>query len=410
MIPRNRAIVWAAASFLLLARQHAHAQFSLGKGVGKSAAKTEKALPYRPPFSEVPFLLENAPANNPLAPPSFVQAPQYAFPGHEKRPGVSTIEGQMLYDLNDPPKTHYWWNVPLYALTGFPRDGIDWLFGVIGYVPAANLVATGAYEFSGAQFLMRSPDDVHGYGGAANANKHGWREGEGWGFFSIYRHTRFREVDQNLLAQWKKHNEQVEASLDQRNSQVTQYNATVENIRKAYCDKAIEDWKAGRYNDALGRLWSYCPQRPNDYPALACYIACCIQQASSGTKDAQWGEVETQRLLRDWQAGNLPLLIDTLRTDAGRRLNDLEVRYWLTWAYAEMGSHAEALKEARELSENPRTGLRGNLLYFEICAQRFQELDPSKKKEAESAADLLDRMQSAVVRMRVADQAGGASA
>ena len=360
--------------------------------------KSQDAQPYRPPFSEFKFLLEVPPGAKELAPPRFIQSPQYAFPGREKLPGLSVLSGETLYDLERPPRIRQWWKIPLYVVVGMPRDAFDTLFGAAGYVPVVNLALTGGYELLGAQYLMRHPQDYHRYPGRANENKHGWINGDGWGWFSNARHMGFSKVDQERLDQWKQHNERVEAALRKQNEDIRAHNEQIDREAQAYRETARADLAATRYPDALARFWTYCRRRPTDFEALACFLACCIEQAGLGVEHSAWCEQETRRAMASWPAGNFPVLIDVLRKDAARWPDDPGLRYWLTWIYTRMESYPEALAEGRQLGRHPRAGLKDNVLYYEVCLYRLQQLDP--KNEADSIRDLLSRMENAAERMR----------
>jgi tetratricopeptide (TPR) repeat protein len=361
-------------------------------------AEPEPAKPYRPSFSEFEFYIDEPPGAPVIPAPSFIQAPEYSFPGPEKHPPVLALPGQMIYDLDRPPKTRHLWKYPAYVVFGAPRDLVDALFGAVSYVPVLNLALTGAYEYSGAQYLMRHPRDFHAYGGGPNDRGHAWISGTSWGWFSNAKRTRFVETDQARLSAYKAHNDQVLSRLAVMNESAQSGNEEIDRQARAYFEQARRDWQAGRYAEALARLWSYCLRRPTDYEARAYLAACCMQQAGVGVKHARWCDQQVRRSLAEWPPGSLPVLIQTLRRHIQGQPDDLNARHWQIWIYTRLGSYAEALAEGRRLAADPGAGMRENSLYYEVCMRRLQELSP--EEDFEAIVDLLRRLENAVERMR----------
>ncbi len=375
--------------------------------VARAERKTKSKL-YRPALSEFPFLIEAA-SDPPSRPPAFLNDPKYAYVARETAQPVSSIPGERFYDLSQPPRIRYYWKIPLYALFGAPRDLIDMLFGACSRVPPFNLAFTGAYEFSGLQFLVRHRQDWHEYGGYSNAAGHGWIDGvNGWGWFSNYRNARFSEIDEARLESWKKHNAALEAKLNEKNVAAAGHREMLQGESERYLAIARADYEAGRFQDALARLWAYLRATPTDYDAKARYLACCARFAGQGGAEADWARAEIRRMLREWPLGSVSALCWSLKNHVERWPDDQEARYWLVWAYARLSSYAEALEESAALLQMPGAGVREQLLVFEICLERLQQL--SKPEDARAAADLLARMEKSVAALRGAGPEAAAAA
>ncbi|MCH8859477.1 MAG: hypothetical protein IID54_07875, partial [Proteobacteria bacterium] len=343
------------------------------------------------------FLRDPDPGKTEISTPSFVQEPQFSFGRQEKKPGVSTLHDQFLYDLEDTPQKHYWWKHPVYWVTCMPRDVIDSICGGLGYIPPFSLL-TGAYEVSGAQYLLRHPSDFHRYLGLANDNGHGWIGGETWGWFSNRHQFVFHEIDTVKVKQREAHNLGVEQELAKKNLVVEQHNETLDETARLYFDLALGAWEAGRFLESMARFWSYTLNRPADMQARAHYAVSLVHQAALAQKHSPWCEQETRRLFALWPSGNLIQLAQGLQQASERFPEHPRFTYWLTWVHARMGSYSEALSAGRLMARRPWAGPKENSLYFEICMRRLQELDPAE--DAEVILDLVQRMDVAVQRLR----------
>ncbi len=355
------------------------------------AIEPEAPKPYRPAFSEFAFLTSARQNVSDTRPPDFVHSTDLPFPVQTSGPLGAYDPAARLYDLDNPPQDRHWLKIIAYPIVGFPRDVVDSLFGVAGYVPLVSLPVTGVYELAGIQYLTRHYRDFHRYPGTANRNGHGWVGGTGWGWFSNLNWTDFNEVDEEELARRKAHNAAVESQLAQKSEAIRLVTEEQRRLTRQYLDKALEEYRGGHYSEALPRLWAYCQSRPNDLSAQVYYLICLAQENGVVVGKSQWRLREMNRILPEWPEAGLIDAVTILRTHLQESPEDREVRYWLCWAYARMGAYGDMMDEARILASDPRCGMRENTLVFEAAMKRLQLLEPEKNRlDILSSLDLLD--------------------
>ncbi len=355
--------------------------------------ETEPDVSFRPVISEVDFMFEpRAGEQSPL--PGFLNDPAAAYAIGVRKDAIHLAGAQPYHDPESLSEVTHWHRISAYAFAGFPRDLIDGVFGAASFIPVLNFAITGAYEYSGAQFLMRHRNDAHLYGGHANENNHGWIDGESWGWFSNFHQTSFSEVDDAKLKNLQAHNQQVEDLLKQKKEEAESGNLSVDLLATEYLMETLRIWEEGQQELALARLRNMCLARPNDYKALSYYLACLVHTLDSGATDKNWLTAEIRQCVTRFPPSHYDVLTNVTRERVSGHPERLAPRLLLTWTYARMGSWYDALTEAEAMVSLPNAGLREHTLYAEVILQRLPVETDSRAR-----ADLLQRLSQTVGRM-----------
>lgn len=309
------------------------------------------------------FYFQPDPPNAPhreIEPPSWLELAPGEAEGLVWQDPVRTLPGRRRYDLSEEPRKTYWWNYPLYGLLGFPRDLVDGFFGAVSKVGGLNILVTGIfYEVVPMQVLMRDWRDWHRWPGRANKQGHGWIDApEGWGFFSKYRHTKFRPVNDKRLAAWQAHNEAIDRDVARRNREIEEVNAHVAERREAFMEKTRTAYKRRDYRNTVARLWAYLGADPRDREAKAMLIASLVA-VSPNLAERAWGEAALRHQLRTSPQSVLVAAKEELREMAKRHPETEEIPYYLVWVCTRLRAYGEAYTEAgRLLARDP-----GNVLW-----------------------------------------------
>lgn len=153
---------------------------------------------------------------------------------------LEEVPGKPFHDIDPPPTKTAYYKYPVYAVLGFPRDLVDGLFGLIGFVPFVNLPVTGvAYEVVPTQILFRDYRDWHGWGGTRNKNDHGWIDSESWGWFPNYNQTKFELVNERKLEQWRAENAELASELQSMNQRIDAHNQAIRSRQETARDYAL---------------------------------------------------------------------------------------------------------------------------------------------------------------------------
>jgi hypothetical protein len=209
------------------------------------------------PEMESCYLGEVQGAPGAIAVPAGVQDAEATIRTMAFQARVRSLPGIWVYKLDNPPRSHAWWNYVIYPVLGFPRDCFDGLFGVARIVPLINLMTTMPYEATGAQFLFRDPRDCHRWPGYRNHNGHGWIDNDGWGYFSNLHQTRFSWVDKARLEFRKSHNETAIRQIADYNKKIDAANDAANELRRKYIAEARRLFKNKRYEDVVNRMAGY---------------------------------------------------------------------------------------------------------------------------------------------------------
>lgn len=390
---------WAlacAVSFILIshcARRSAAQEFSLELGEAVEWITAGRSEEVRIP-SDAPELLRYPMESRPIDPLL------------DRLPGASEPE------TGASTGSAAWWKVPIYLGLGLPRDLVDGVFGVLGRVPVVNLVAVGlAYEIVPTQIFIRDPRDWHRWGGAVNANGHGWlprsysyhnarydsppgsgdaetAKGpllpeDGWGFFPTAHSMQFRYFGGASSELESFEDEEAREDLQALNRQIDWQNRQIAQRQRAARSEAIAAIDRADGFEAVARMAPYHVAYPTDESAHALLLNALAVHGDAGPPWARpylWQEIREAgwRVLRQTRT-----LLEKSHRDHGANVTVAEA---LVFVQTRLGEFAAALEVARAASQIAQDNPIRARLYFEAALQAGDE--PS----AAAALELLERL------------------
>ena len=312
-----------------------------------------------------------APEAKPAKEPAWVAAGRKGVANLIQRNKVNSLPGMRKYDLSRPPRRFYWWNLPIYAVLGFPRDLIDGFFGSLSLAEIAifepfNLVLTGVgYELVPTQVLARHPSDWHRWPGRRNANGHGWFDGE-WGFFSNLHYTTFIRTNEKRLDVWRTHNQVVDDKMAAENAKIDQENAEVRAKRAAYIRETRRLFDEGKHRVVIQRLVGYREIDPLNQDARAMLAVSLIDDLPEIAEN-QWAYGAIHDLLWGSSREVLIPIRDELEAMREAKPHDDEICRYLVAINMRLRSFAQAMSAAEELVARDPSNVTFLRLRFEVA-------------------------------------------
>lgn len=240
-------------------------------GAGLGWADEDQA--FEPYVSQARELIGGKEAREVTIPVAAAELKTYNLKPEQAKELVTQIPGKSPRQVTPAPMARAWWNYPLYAVVGFPRDVVDSFFGALSYVPGIGLPLVWVpYEFIPTQALFRDPRDWHRWMGYSNARGHGMVDGTSWGFFPSFNSWTMTYPSPRLARKNAIFNENLRKEIQESNKKIEETNQTVSYRTRDVRTKALAAIQAGNGREAAMRMIAYQQAFPLDEGAFALYV------------------------------------------------------------------------------------------------------------------------------------------
>lgn len=358
------------------------------------AASRSRAEDFAPDLGETLDWLarEAAPLAEPgdpaPAPTGSPEVSDHAMSAERTESLLEQLPGRPFNVVDPKPQSRAYWKYPIYLVIGLPRDAVDTVFGFFSFWPIVNIPVVGVvYETAPTQFIMRDPRDWHRwpFGRRNPKTKHGFIDGQSWGWFPTARSMKFVRDDEKKLERYEAENDEMRKELEALNKGIESKNRKIAQAQREARNAAIAAIDAGDGKTAVSWALPYRLAYPGDETAQALLINALALQGDGGpewVRPMLWRELSRASLRVVRQAESL---VAKTQSDFPTRLTLAEA---LVYARTRLGEDAEALAVAEEAYQAGMADPRRARLYCEaaitarqpekaaLAAAKLQTLEP----------------------------------
>jgi hypothetical protein len=247
---------------------------------------------FQPDLGMAPELIDGGKLVDVTIPPGSAELLAHPVKAEPLQALLTEVPGMPFRPASVPPMTHAWWKYPFYAGLGLPRDLADGFFGLLAYVPVMNIVDYAAYEIVPTQAFLRDPRDWHYWTGNQNRKRHGFYDGNAWGFFPTWNAWTFATPSPKKATSNEAYNEKLRRRLQELNQAIEQRNHAVTARKLEARGEALRAVEQGDGGEAVRRMIPYFMAYPLDaegaFALLATGLALYVPEGPSWTAPMLW--------------------------------------------------------------------------------------------------------------------------